>query len=742
MKKILLIFAALICMSVGASAAEYNLNNNLLFGLDPKNVTVSAGNITTDGDASKTTRVLYDGLADSATGSSGTRWAVESSQFGAELQIDFGKIVRVGTVAVASGYSDLSAPKPEIFEAFDILYWDGSDYVTAAQVRENFDKLAQIDVTPFYAEKIKIVSKTANNFRVREVIILPPGVSMYDPSPLTGNVTVTYNGEQMRFYKDNPILSHDGSKILVPLRSCAETMGAAVNWDDELGAAIVTADGRKIIFTPGSDKVSADGREYDGGTQVLMYESRVYVPIRIFGEIMNCEVDWDENSNSVNLMSYEYAHMINPGNREYTSCKVYADGAEKTVFTTINCDFVQIEADGEVNIEVETGKKLETADIRPLSRGIVPQFEKGGSKLSFAAEPGQFLSVETNGDLDRPLFVFVNRKIAVPQSTDVANVLYYEGGKHHNVGIKTLDDNTIVYLGENAVINGGFTARGKKNIKIIGNGIINATAMRGSCTAFTECENVEINGPVAVGANQWINRWFCVDGGSISDYKILGSIVYSDGIDLLGSKNINVNNIFVRNEDDGIAIKTKKASTVDVSGNAENIDIRNCVFWNGESGNSMEIGYELDGDYVKNIKYSDIDVIHRGTKANKFNRAAISIHHVGNSTVSDVLYENIRVESTDEGLVNISFFDMPNFGSGNGRIENITIKNLDLIGGADAPSYISDSANTLKNPIKNIVFENLIYKGKKIKSVGDAVACGFKIDSGVDVKFIWRDENE
>ena len=76
MKKAVALIIAILCLKTAAFAAEYSLKNNLLFGLSPDNVKISTGNISINGDTSKTTQVLYDGFVDSATGSTGTRWAV------------------------------------------------------------------------------------------------------------------------------------------------------------------------------------------------------------------------------------------------------------------------------------------------------------------------------------------------------------------------------------------------------------------------------------------------------------------------------------------------------------------------------------------------------------------------------------------------------------------------------------------------------------------------------------------
>lgn len=739
-KKLIIIFITVFFLPIVVHAAEYNLNNNLLFGLSPNNVRISTGTISTDGSTEKTTQVLYDGFYDSISGNSGTRWAVETEPLGAMLEIEFDKVERIGKIIVVSGYTALTAQSPEIIEAFDIQYFDGAEYVTINSVKDNDQRFLELETEPFYTKKLRLISETNHNFRIREIIVLPVGCELNSPSSIVGNISVTFNGRIVSFYKDQPRISANGDKIMVPIMFAEEALGAQVTWMDDTRQIMVTKEDKTLLFKVGSRELETKSGITDIGAEVEIEESRVYVPIRALGEALGNDVMWDKDTNTVSVLSYEAKHLINSGNRDYADCKVYADGVEKEVFTTLNCDFVQITADKPVFVEVETKKELEKVHIRPSNLKIKPEYLVGSGNLAFTAQPGQFLSVEMNDDLERPLFVYINKSIAKPD-INAPNVIYYEGGLRHNVGIKNLDDNTIVYLGENAIIDGGFAANGKKNIKILGNGIINGTAVKGSCTNFVNCENIEINGPVAVGANEWLNKWFCVNGGLIKDYKILGSLVYSDGIDLLGSSNITVDNIFVRNEDDCVAIKTKK-SNINVSGNVENITVQNAVFWNGESGNSMEIGYELDGDYVRNITYKNIDVIHRGTKSSKFNRAAISIHHAGNATVSDILYEDVRVESTDEGLVNMTFFNMPNWGSGGGIIERVTVRNLSLMCGPEAPSYLSVSANSVENPMRGILFENLMYKGKKITSVQEAIMNGFKIDPAVDVKFVWRNENE
>ncbi len=412
--------------------------------------------------------------------------------------------------------------------------------------------------------------------------------------------------------------------------------------------------------------------------------------------------------------------------------QVFADGKQAKVFATANCDFVQLEADAPVEVTVEM-PGIQTAAIRP-SR-LERAFHISETGLSFTAQCGDYLSVELNGNLERPLFVYVDRPIAVPDEAGM-QVIKYEGDTVHDIGATKLSDNTIVYLGHNTVVRGKFFADNAQNIKIIGHGVIDATTER-TATMFVQCKNIHMDGVCCVGYYGWNNKWFCVDGGSAANFKVMSTGVTSDGIDLLGSSNITLKHLFVRNEDDCVCLKTKKKQTgySICAGPVENIVVDGCVFWCGERGNGLEIGYENDEFPVRNVVFKNVDVIHRHRAAHTFRRAAISIHCAGSGEVSNITYDNVYVESTRENFIYISHVIAPDWGNSGGVIENITLKNITLAGGSDAPSYIFSDTGGKKLPIRGIVFENLTYKGKAIKSKEDAKACGFVIDDEAEVTF-------
>ena len=62
--------------------------------------------------------------------------------------------------------------------------------------------------------------------------------------------------------------------------------------------------------------------------------------------------------------------------------------------------------DGAVKIEITPKEKLERVVVRPINSGI--QAKTSGQTYAFTLDPPRNLSVEMNGDLQSPLFVFAN----------------------------------------------------------------------------------------------------------------------------------------------------------------------------------------------------------------------------------------------------------------------------------------------------------------------------------------------
>ena len=108
------------------------------------------------------------------------------------------------------------------------------------------------------------------------------------------------------------------------------------------------------------------------------------------------------------------------------------------------------------------------------------------------------------------------------------------------------------------------------------------------------CKNVTIKGIIIDDSNDWSMRITGCDDVNISDVKIFGCRGNSDGIDICGSRNVIVSDIFTRVWDDSFVVKALG------TGNCENIIFKNSVLWN-DFARPMEVGVELRADKVRNI---------------------------------------------------------------------------------------------------------------------------------------------
>ena len=118
----------------------------------------------------------------------------------------------------------------------------------------------------------------------------------------------------------------------------------------------------------------------------------------------------------------------------------------------------------------------------------------------------------------------------------------------------------------------------------------------------------------------------------VDNIKIIGRRGNADGVDISSSRDILVENCFMRTLDDLVVVKSRTDQ-----GEARNIHIRKCVLWN-ELAHALSIGAELR-ENVSNVLFEDCDVIHDVGR-----ETALRVYHCDDAVISDVIFQNIRVE--------------------------------------------------------------------------------------------------
>jgi len=154
---------------------------------------------------------------------------------------------------------------------------------------------------------------------------------------------------------------------------------------------------------------------------------------------------------------------------------------------------------------------------------------------------------------------------------------------------------------------------------------------------------------------------------------------WSDGIDLMSCSEVTINDIFMRNSDDCIAIYTHRW---DYFGDARNYNITNAILW-ADIAHPINIGLHGDtsfeGNTVENIHFSNIDILEQDEDDRNY-QGCMALSVSDHNLVQNLSFENVRIENIQEGqLFNLRVLYNEKYSSGPGRgIKNISFKNIFL----------------------------------------------------------------
>ena len=284
--------------------------------------------------------------------------------------------------------------------------------------------------------------------------------------------------------------------------------------------------------------------------------------------------------------------------------------------------------------------------IRPRLAGIDGKID--GGTIAFVLDKPCRLSIEINGNLTRPLFLFadaVNPDLPKPGDT---NVRTFAAGKVHDAGQIQLQDNETIYIPGGAVVRGMIHGEGVHNARVLGQGILDGSdpdKVKSPLIAFRECRDILVDGPVVLNEHGWTIVPRQSERVTFRNIKLIGWSNNSDGIDISGCRDVTVDGCFLRNNDDCIPIKANRGNeNHDVDG----VRVLRSVFWNATGGNAIEIGFELRTKSIRNVLWRDCDIIHVE------DGAAFSIHNGDWATVENIRFEDIRVEDACDELIDLS----------------------------------------------------------------------------------------
>jgi polygalacturonase len=377
--------------------------------------------------------------------------------------------------------------------------------------------------------------------------------------------------------------------------------------------------------------------------------------------------------------------------------------------------------ESQILVTLKVKEQVNTVRFRPKSRDVKYIIE--GSIVRFSLPGPDKIYIEVN-DLP-PLCFFANPlETYIPDST-AANVRYFGPGVH-NPGMMTLKDDDILYIAGGAVVYGGIRIDGSSNIKVLGRGILDGKFKHRRMVVPKNGKNIEFNGIMIRNGVGWTNTVINCSNVLYKDIKVISFGPGGDGINPLGTSDMEISNCFLRCTDDCIAIKSPDTTYV-----VKNITIKDNTMIGYAFSDGITIGFETNGPVVEDVVVSNCDILLARGGSRVDGHSAFSIICDGPATIRNILYENIRVDEEVLKLFELHITDGSKYGiNPPGHIKDIHLKNIEW--SSQRPIILKGFDEMHR--VQNITFENCSIEGEILDSAWPEL---FEINEYVDnVQFV------
>ncbi|KXH32794.1 hypothetical protein CSIM01_04287 [Colletotrichum simmondsii] len=363
---------------------------------------------------------------------------------------------------------------------------------------------------------------------------------------------------------------------------------------------------------------------------------------------------------------------------------------------------------------------IETAAIRPLSLGITAQVEN--DTIVFNLDQPRDLMIEINGNKWKALHLLTNQIDKDAPTADSEGIWYFGPGINQGSAYSKVADgvNLMVPSGKTVYLAGGafITCRlnfiGVSNSSVRGPGFILGPEggyvyrEHGGAIHMSGASNIQVEGVTSLGANG-----FSLSAGEcnkilVNRYRSFSFAGNGDGVDFFCSSDVTIENCFLRNSDDTIALYSHRWNWY---GDSNNITIRNCVLLPdiAHAINMGTHGNPARPETTSNVRISNIDILDH-EENQLWYQGCIAINGADENLFHDIHIEDVRVERITKGqLINIRVMENAMWTTAPGRgVHDVHVKNMSLNLRHSKIVYPSMIMGYGKDRIvKNVTFENL-----------------------------------
>lgn len=93
------------------------------------------------------------------------------------------------------------------------------------------------------------------------------------------------------------------SRVLVPYRAIAEALGAEVEWDESTRTVSLISEATTVRLTIGSDQALVNDEPIAIGEPALIVQGRTRVPLRFISTSLGAEINWDGATRTAKIVS-------------------------------------------------------------------------------------------------------------------------------------------------------------------------------------------------------------------------------------------------------------------------------------------------------------------------------------------------------------------------------------------------------------------------------------------------------
>ncbi len=385
-------------------------------------------------------------------------------------------------------------------------------------------------------------------------------------------------------------------------------------------------------------------------------------------------------------------------------------------------------APGGVQVQITTSFDFEHAVVRPLRLDVAVQ-RCGPRELRFTLAGPAYVSVEFDGDIRQPLLLLIDApELDEPPPGD-GELIAFEPGRIHDVGTIELQSQQRLWIRRGAVVRGVIRAEGQHNIAIGGLGVLDGSQFerrdaaraagrhRPRMVHLIDCQHVTVRGITILDGPTWHLVPVGCRHVEIDRVKIMNESANGDGVDVVGSQDVHIHDSFLRTLDDCIAIKALDVGSPTGHRDVERVRAERLTCWNAAWGNALEIGYETRCEHIRDIVFRDIDIIHCQWEGGA-SGGALTIHNGDRATVSNVLYEDIRIEDVQQKVIDFKVtFDRYSKDEQRGWLRDIGLRNVAVVAGPLPPSIIQGYRD---RTVQNVTIENFTHLGRPLTNLADA----------------------